>query len=207
MPWIGGVNGVSARYSNEAWRNKFVEEVRNLFVRHPRFAGVHLNVEPLTSGDQEFLKFLEQLRAALPAGKILSIAAYPPPTRWHPFPEVHWEENYFREVARRTDQLAVMMYDTSLREPKLYQRLMADWTEEALQWSEGKSVLLGVPTYDDADTEYHRPDVENLDNALLGIHGGLSRRAPTTNYQGVAIYCEWETDENEWSNFRDRFLK
>ena len=206
MPWIGGVNGVSARYFSEAWRERFVADVACLLSDHPRFAGVHVNIEPLPSGDKAFLLFLEQLRAVLPEGKILSIAAYPPPTRWHPFPDVHWEEPYFREVARRCDQIAVMMYDTSLREQKLYQRLMADWTEEVAEWSEGRPFLLGVPTYNDSNTEYHRPDVENLRNALLGIHRGLTRHEVPTNYQGIVIYCEWETDENEWREFRELFL-
>jgi hypothetical protein len=143
----------------------------------------------------------------LPTGKLLSVAAYPPPTRWHPFEDVHWTEDYFRQVARRCDQLAVMMYDTALRKPKLYQHLMADWTGEVLTWSGGKSVLLGVPTYSDADSGYHHPDVENLENALRGIHRGLSRQPLEKNYQGVAIYCHWETDETEWTYFHDHFLK
>jgi D-methionine transport system ATP-binding protein len=62
----------------------------------------------MPSGDSDFLKLLDAIRAVLPKGKLLSIAAYPPPTRWHPFPEVHWEQNYFREVAKRCDQVAVM---------------------------------------------------------------------------------------------------
>ncbi|MFN7141416.1 MAG: hypothetical protein ACK4UN_18975 [Limisphaerales bacterium] len=207
MPWIGGVNGENALYENARWRSNFVSNVRKLFQQHPRFAGVQINVEPLTNGDEAFLAFLDQLRTAIPPGKILSIAAYPPPTRWHPYPEVHWDEPYFREVAKRTDQLAVMMYDTSLRVPKLYQKLMADWTREVLAWSEGRPVLLGVPTYDDGDAEYHHPEVENLRNALLGIHRGLSRKELPSNYQGVVIYCEWETDETEWKEFRNQFLK
>ena len=100
-----------------------------------------------------------------------------------------------------------MMYDTALRVPKLYQGLMADWTTEVLAWSEGKPVLLGVPTYDDAGVEYHNPRVENLRNALLGIHRGLSRQPLPSNYQGVAMYCDWETDEAEWKFFRDHFVK
>ena len=100
-----------------------------------------------------------------------------------------------------------MMYDTALRVSKLYQRLMADWTLEVLSWSEGKAVLLGLPTYADADSGYHHPDVENLENSLLGIHRGLSRRPLPQNYQGVAIYCHWETDEAEWKYFREHFLK
>jgi hypothetical protein len=207
LPWIGGPNGASVRPNDRRWRATFVANVSALLAEHPRFAGVHVNVEPLTSGDNDFLVLLDELRAGLPSGKLLSVAAYPPPTRWHPFPDVHWDEPYFRDVARRCDHLAVMMYDAGQKFPKTYQRLMADWTVEVLGWSEGKSVLLGVPTYDDAGVEYHDPKVENLRNALLGIHRGLSRKLPFTNYQGVAIYCDWETSDSEWRHFREHFLK
>jgi len=206
MPWIGGPNGSSVRANSGKWREAFVADIRELLAQHPRLAGVHLNVEPWRSGDKDFLVLLDAVRAALPPGKLLSLAAYPPPTRWHRFPDVHWEEDYFREVARRCDQLAVMMYDAGQRIPKTYQRLMADWTREVLEWSEGKAILLGVPTYDDAGVGYHDPRVENLRNALLGIHTGLARNV-TANYQGVAIYCEWETSEMEWAYFREHFLK
>jgi hypothetical protein len=168
---------------------------------------VHLNVEPLPSGDKGFLVLLDEIRVALPPGKLLSVAAYPPPTRWHPFPDVHWEEPYFREVTRRCDQLATMMYDAGLKIPKTYQRLMADWTTEVLEWSDGKPVLLGVPTYDDAGVGYHDPRVENLKNALLGVHRGLLRSPLPKNYQGVAIYCDWETSDSEWAYFREHFLR
>lgn len=207
MPWIGGPNGSSARYWDKKWRQAFLASVKNLFEAHPRFAGVHLNIEPLTSGDEDFLKLLEELKSALPFGKQLSVAAYPPPTRWQPSKDVHWDEKYFRQIAKRCDQIAVMMYDTSLQVSKLYQRLMADWTMEVLVWSEGKPVLLGLPTYADAGVGYHNPEVENLANALLGVHRGLVRQSVSTNYQGIALYSDWETDEAEWKYLRDHFLK
>jgi hypothetical protein len=174
---------------------------------HPRLAGIQVNIEPLASGDEQFLQFLNELHAALPKNKLLSVAAYPPPTRWHPYPEVHWDEFYFRQVARRCDQLAVMMYDTGIRMPKLYQQVMADWTVEVLAWSEGKPVLLGLPTYDDRDSGYHDPGAENLRNVLLGVHSGLDETAHSRSYQGVAIYSEWETDPTEWDYFQKHFLK
>jgi hypothetical protein len=167
---------------------------------------VHINVEPIPSGDKSFLAFLEIVRTALPSGKVLSIAAYPPPTRWHPSPDVHWSEAYFREVARRCDQVALMMYDAGQRVPKAYQKLMADWTEEVLAWSEGKPVLLGIPTYDDADSGYHNPNVENVTNAVLGVHRGLGLHRLPENYQGIAIYCDWETSDSEWAYLREHFL-
>ena len=207
MPWIGGPNGGGADIHDPTWRIKFVKNVRVLLLRHKRFSGIHLNIEPLPSGDRDFLLLLDELHAALPEGKILSVAAYPPPTSWHRFPDVHWDENYFREVARHCDQLAVMMYDAGQKIPKTYERLMADWTKEVLQCSEGKPVLLGVPSYEDADRDYHNPNVENVAHALRGIHAGLSGDALPANYQGIAIYSDWETSELEWQYLEEHFLR
>lgn len=214
MPWIGGVfeNHVDPKQPER--RKVFIASVVALFLRHPNLAGVHLNVEPWPSGNQDMLIFLDELRVALPPGKILSVAAYPPPTVWHPFPEIHWDEAYFKEVARRVDQMAVMMYDTALREGKLYQALMDTWTRQELDWaaasggSRPPEILLGVPTYGDAGVGYHYPEVENLTNALPGIHAALDRYTNLpAHYQGIAIYCEWETDEAEWEALGRDFLK
>ena len=206
LPWIGGPNGGNVRLDRPKWRAAFVGNVQKLMAAHPRLAGVQINVEPLPSGDTNFLTLLDEFRTALPPGKLLSVAAYPPPTRWHPYDDVHWNEAFFRQVARHSDQLAVMMYDVGQRMPKLYQRIMADWTRESLAWSENKPVLLGIPTYRDAGVDYHDPKVENLTNALCGIHRGLAHTALPNNYQGVAIYCNWETTPEDWSYFHDHFL-
>lgn len=207
IPWVGGTTQSGGRHADPAWRAGFAGSIRTLLTKHPRLSGVHINLEPMRSSDADFLTLLEMVRSEMPQGKLLSVAAYPPPTRWHPYPDVHWEEAYFREVARRCDQLAVMMYDTALRAPKLYERLMADWTSEVLAWSEGKPVLLGAATYDDAGLGYHDPRAENLIHGLRGIHAGLMRAPVPAHYQGVAIYCDWETSEEEWRQFRERFVE
>lgn len=207
IPWVGGPSESRARHRDPEWRARFAASIGTLLANHPRLAGVQLNLEPMRSGDADFLTLLETVRSQMPPDKLLSVAAYPPPTRWHPYPDVHWEQSYFREVARRCDQLAVMMYDTALRSPKLYERLMADWTSEILEWSEGKSVLLGVPTYEDADSGYHHPGAEDLACALRGIHAGLMRAPLPAHYQGLAVYCDWETGEQEWLLFRERFAR
>lgn len=202
IPWIGGVLDQHCRIDSSAWRAAFVTSSVALLTAHPRLAGVQLNIEPLPDGNADYLLLLDELRRALPPGKILSVAAYPPPTRWHPHADVHWSETYFRAVAKRSDLLAVMMYDTAIRVPKVYEHVMAAWTREAIAWSGGTPVLLGVPTYDDANTGYHDPRVENLANALAGIHGGLSSLEPIpAHYRGVSLYCEWETDAAEWTLF------
>ncbi|MDC3955147.1 glycosyl hydrolase family 18 protein [Polyangium jinanense] len=208
MPWVGGVLGESARPDEPAWRDGFTRSIRALLDAHPRIAGIHVNIEPCPSGHTPFLTLLEELRAGLPKGKLLSVAAYPPPTLLHPFKEIHWDEAYFREVAQRVDQLAVMLYDTALKNVKLYKSLMTQWTREVLDWAGATPVLLGLPAYDDPGVGYHDASVENVPNALAGAHAALQTYPVLpASYQGIALYSEWEMTEDEWGTLRTGFLR
>lgn len=199
LPWIGGRQGAHCTLAAPTWRTGFVDSVASLLARHPRLAGVHVNIEPMRSGDPDFLRLLEELRAGIPSDRMISVAAYPPPTLWHPFPDLHWDQGYFAEVAARCDQVVVMMYDTALRSSKLYRRLMANWTVEVVRWARTTRVLLGLPAYDDAGVGYHDPEVENLLNGLAEIHQGLAELEPVPGtYGGISIYSEWEMDDAEW---------
>lgn len=96
-----------------------------------------------------------------------------------------------------------MMYDTAIPFEKVYRHLMASWTKEVFVWAANTEVLLGIPAYDDAGVGYQDPKVENLKNALMGIHAGLSGFSTLPkNYQGIALYSEWEMDENEKQHSR-----
>ena len=203
IPWIGGVLGESARLENRRWRDGFAASVKELLEKHPRLAGVQVNIEPLPSGNSDFLLLLDELRPVL-KGRILGVAAYPPPTRWHPHADVHWALPYLAEVAKRSDQMAVMMYDTAIKLEKFYIRLMTQWTRELQEMSTGGNckLLLGVPAYEDAGSGYHHPEVENLTSALAGIQAA----EPGGNYIGCAIYCEWEMTPEKWRIWNSHFL-
>lgn len=206
LPWIGGVWNKHCFPASPEWRKNFVASTLRLLKFHPGFAGVHVNIEPLPSGDTHFLALLEELRQALPRDKIISVAAVPPSTPWNPFMGTCWDKNYVRAVAQRADQMAFMMYDTAIRFLKMYQKAVSSWTEETLTWASDSKVLLGVPVYDDAGVGYHHPEVENLQNSLLGIHAGLLQYdALPGNYEGIAVYCEWEMDEKEWQELKSEF--
>ena len=88
-----------------------------------------------------------------------------------------------------------------------YVAMMARWPREILAWSEGRAVLFGLPAYDDPGVGYHRADVENLRTSIEGVHAGLGDAALPPNYQGVALYSDWELDEAEWQLFREHFLR
>ena len=206
IPWIGGVLFKQCFPDSIEWRNAFTGSVEQLMINRPELHGVHLNIEPLPSGNPGFLELLDEIKVILPPGKILSVAAYPPPTRWQLSDQVHWRKAYFEAVASRADQVVPMMYDTSIKDPDDYKDLMIKWTNEVLLWSGESEVLLGVPAYADTGKLYHYPHVENLENALEGIYKALNKeRQPPDNYAGISIYSEWTMDSSEWKFVRENF--
>ncbi len=102
----------------------------------------------------------------------------------------------FLKVSSITDQIVPMLYDTHIPFQKPYVELMNLWTRETLEWSNGKEVLLGVPAWDEP-TASHKPKVENLKNALHGIHAALEPEMPE-NYAGIALYAHFTLDVSRW---------
>ncbi|NQZ59490.1 MAG: hypothetical protein HRT88_18725, partial [Lentisphaeraceae bacterium] len=205
IPWVGGVYRDQCVPENKKWRHNFVLSISELFKKHPKLAGIQINIEPMPDNTESFITLLKEIKIALPQGKVLSVAAYPPPTKWHPFPEVHWSKNYFTEVTQNCDQVAVMMYDTAVRFDKFYIHLMKEWSNEVLNWSSSTPVLLGIPAYDDSGTGYHYPEVENITSALKGIKACLNNKSQLPeNLQGLALYCEWQMNEEKWQQFADK---
>jgi len=199
IPWIGGVLDESARISDADWRKNFVDSTVELLRKHPRLSGVQINIEPMPDWNIDFLRLIDALRPQM-QGKILSVAAYPPPTRWHPFPNVHWRTPFINRIARHCDQLAVMMYDTAIPLEKFYTDLMTRWTIvlTGTMHLTGCELILGIPSYEDAGVGYHHPRVENITSALRGI----SDSGRTEKIGGIAIYCEWEMDDAKWEQWR-----
>lgn len=199
IPWIGGVLDESARIADADWRKNFVDSAAELLRKHPRLSGVQINIEPLPEGNVDLLRIIDALRPLM-QGKILSVAAYPPPTRWHPFPNVHWRTAYINRIARHCDQLAVMMYDTAIPLEKFYIDLMTRWTISltGTMHLTGCELILGIPAYEDAGVGYHHPHVENISSALRGI----SASGRTEKIGGIAVYCEWEMNEAKWKQWR-----
>jgi hypothetical protein len=200
MPWTGGNLASDVHLKDEAQRRAFVEHMRRIVALGAD--GVHLNVEPLPSWEPGFLELLREVKAAI-GDRTLSIAAYPPPTPLHPFPDVHWELPFLRDVCVAADELAVMAYDTAVTSPPVFRDLIAKWTVELAATlpppaEGGCEWLMGVPTYDD-DKGYHRPDVETIEHSLAGILAGLGSLRVPEHFRGVAIYASFTTDQRKWA--------
>ncbi len=213
----GSTNG-NVDLTDSASRQKIVAFSRELIAQN-RFDGIHLDAEPIPDGDSGVLALLDELRAALGPASILSISTVRywllPLNVPEPLPSLSgWSGRYYREVARRVNQIAVLTYDTGLTSAWLYR----EWTRfqvidisralDNARALDGSRVELffGVPTSEEK-TSTHTPSAENIASGLQGVVDGLNDAdARASSVSGIAIYPYWETDSAKWATYESLWL-
>jgi hypothetical protein len=156
-------------------------------------------------GNDDFLALLRSLRTAVGDQNVLSLSAIKPGPLHIPLaPNFFWTPAYYARVGELADQIVVMAYDTGIPTPSLYRRYLAyvagSMSRTLARAHSRARVLVGVPTYDGSGI-MHRGRVENPENALLGIVAGLRGLGAGGTFEGVALYAEWTTDEEEWDTY------
>ena len=210
LPWIGGLRQGYKRQragtielADLSQRQRMVAEARGLV--DEGFDGVHLDVEPVDDGNDEFLALLRALRTAVGEGRTPSIAAIRPAPMGLPrAPNFVWSPGYYARVAATVDQIVIMAYDTALPTAALYRRYVR-WAARSVAGALDASgsparVLMGIPTYEPFGF-MHRRGVETPENALVGVVAGLRGLGAGGTFEGVALYAEWTTDEREWAAY------
>lgn len=179
------------------------------------FAGVHLNIETVLSGDRDYLALLDEVGAAVrERGGVFSVSAQ----HIDPLPRLHgvagtlgadrpkwWAQSYFREVAERADQVAVMSYDAPTPLESLYGGYVAQQTELALQVTPPETdLLMGLPSYHERDL-MHR--AETVDAAVRGVRLGLTREDRERERFGVALYVDYGATPEDWRSYRSAWVE
>lgn len=209
--WIG----LPLRYVNlgDATVRAEIAAFCAMLVREGKFDGVHLDPEPISSDDAAVLALLDDVRGALGPEPTLSIATprirpILPDAPWPLVGRVAWSAGYYRQVAERADQIAVMTYDSTLPVAPLYRLWMRFQVIEVSRAVEdmGVQLFFGIPTSEE-ETKTHRPDAENVTSGLQGLVEGLNdAEARPAVVTGAAIYPHWETDEAEWAVYESLWL-
>ncbi|MER3459636.1 MAG: hypothetical protein C4309_14365, partial [Chloroflexota bacterium] len=180
--------------SDATTRQRIVEFCADL-ISQGGFDGVHLDPEPVPTDDLDVLTLLDEVRRAIGPNSTLSMA-----TRriWLVFSDlalpfagqVAWRASYYREVARRVDQIVVMTYDSSLPLPWLYRQWVRFQVIEISQAVDRlhTDLFFGIPTSKEK-TWTHWPNAENMTSGLQGVIDGLNDAdAWPSAVTGVAIY-------------------
>lgn len=180
------------------------------------FDGIHLDPEPVLDDDADLLSLLDDVRQSLRLRvgpmAVFSVAT---PRIWPgwlsdlaPPGLVAWSATYYRQVANRVDQVALMTYDSVLPLPWLYRQ----WTRyEVVALSQaldglGTDVLIGIPVSQE-QTWTHHPSAETMASGLRGTIDGLNDAAARPHtITGVAIYPDWEATDPDWNEYRHLWL-
>ncbi|MFI6337068.1 hypothetical protein [Streptomyces sp. NPDC050535] len=179
------------------------------------FDGVHFDLEPLHSDDRDYLSLLDDLHAVTrDRGVALSVAAH----QIDPFPAANsirgtltghpkwWTQEYFGQVARRVDQIALMSYDTALPLASLYGGYVAQQTSLALEVTpETADLLMGLPFFHEDDLSHHEA-AETVEAAVRGTRLGLSRTDRDRERFGVALYIDFAAEESDWAAYREGWV-
>jgi len=211
-PWFLGEGHGHVDLSDAATRRKIATFCADL-IRLGKFDGIHVDPEPVPSGDADLLKLLDEIRSAIGLNPSLSIAtrriqpifsefALPVTSR------VAWSADYYQEVAKRVDQVAVMTYDSGLPLPQLYRQWVRFQVVEISQklYEMNVDVFIGVPTSEEK-TRTHRPRAENITSGLQGVIDGLNDvNARPSIVTGVAVYPYWDTEPTEWAVYEALWL-
>ncbi|WP_328750276.1 glycosyl hydrolase family 18 protein [Streptomyces sp. NBC_00285] len=180
------------------------------------FDGAHFDLEPLHSGDENYLDLLDSLRQVTRARNVpLSVAAH----QIDPLPALHsvagtftehpkwWSQAYFGQVARRVDQIAVMSYDTALPLESLYGGYVAQQTSLALEVTPNSTdLLMGLPFYRESNFD-HWGFAETVPAAVRGVRLGLSRTDADRPNFGVALYVDFAATEGDWRAYEEDWVR
>ncbi|MGW6393527.1 hypothetical protein ACWFR1_24190 [Streptomyces sp. NPDC055103] len=176
------------------------------------FDGVHFDLEPLLSDDGNYLSLLDDLGELTRARKVpLSVAAH----QIDPVPAAHtvngalsgsekwWSQEFFGQVARRVDQIAVMSYDTWMPLEGMYGGYVAQQTTLALEVTpESTDLLMGLPFFHEDDLGHHE-NAETVAAAIRGTRLGLGRTDHDRERFGVALYVDFAAEEGDWAAYRE----
>ncbi|MGW0290828.1 hypothetical protein [Streptomyces tuirus] len=180
------------------------------------YEGVHLDLEPMHSGDRNFLTLLDALRRETRSRDArLSVAAH----QIDPLPAFHtlwgsvtghpkwWSQEFFGQVARRVDQIAVMSYDTMQPLQSTYGGYVAQQTSLALEVTPPSTdLLMGLPFFHE-NRFGHWNHAETVPAAVRGVRLGLSRTDADRARFGVALYIDFAATEADWRSYREDWVR
>ncbi|MFC8147057.1 hypothetical protein ACFUKV_35775 [Streptomyces paradoxus] len=180
------------------------------------YEGVHFDLEPMPSGDRDFLTLLDSLRRETRSRDAqLSVAAH----QIDPLPAFHtlwgsvtghpkwWSQEFFGQVARRVDQIAMMSYDTMQPLESTYGGYVAQQTSLALEVTPPSTdLLMGLPFFHE-NRFGHWNHAETVPAAVRGVRLGLSRTDADRARFGVALYIDFAATEADWRAYEEDWVR
>lgn len=224
FPWVGGIQNKTVQLERADWVKNAIADTVKLVKMMP-IDGVHLDFEYVLFPDKKFnhkklstenygehwVAFHRQMRLILP-NVFISTVVVSTASGTKPWKHKHLLSE-IKEVSSVINQMSFMFYETSLHEIKSYK---ANLKEQLEQIKNLKSMgpnspqyLIGIGTFREQKKlrSYLDLGFENIPaalNLLRELEREVDQKKPIID--GLAIYCEWMTTDQEWGQLRN-YLK
>jgi Glycosyl hydrolases family 18 len=206
--WLGDIAGSgNLNLESTVTRDAITRSVRQVLA--DGFDGVHLDLEPINTGDPGYLALLSQVHAVTQAKhKLLSVAAEPVaglglaqswlPTHW-------WSTSYLHQVAIRVDEVAIMTYNSPLPTSGAYAGYVRWETGLALAAvPPDVTLLIGAPAYDTGGP-WPFSSAESIAGAIRGVQLAISP-VPPKRPLGIALYVDFTATAHDWTTYINNWV-
>ena len=202
--WLGDVvGGGHLDLASAATRANVATSARQILAA-AGFDGVHLDLEPVASGDPGYLALLSQVRRVTP---LLSVSAdQVAPLGWLTIAH-WWSAGYLHQVATRVHEVAIMTYDSGMPAGAMFAGYVHRETELALAAvPPATTLLMGAPAYRSGNFG-HFSSAETVSAAVRGVRLAISPAPPANRKLGIALYVDFTATAQDWADYRDGWVR
>ena len=223
LPWIGGVQNKTVYLGDPTWVAQAITDTKKL-VETLNVPGVHIDFEYILPGDayldqtiktespgqreqhgNNVNEFHKKLRQVIPDAFISSVVvATSPDTK-------PWKRKTTMEelhvLTQYVDQLAFLYYDTYISDQVIFEKNCYQLLQDikTLKNENDIQYLVAIGTFTNVPElhKYRNLDIENIPNSLKTIKREAVRVDSTNRVvDGIALFSDWATDNDEWTAFR-----
>lgn len=175
------------------------------------YDGIHLQAYAVEDGNENYVRLVQALDAALGDNKLLSIAV--PPDNQPTDPAVpsstarrtpSWSPRYKERLAFWVDEMAIMAHASGFEAEAVFETWMAYQLESYAKLIESSGfdtdLIAVIPTYPAEDDPLHYRKVENVTTAINATREGIRRSGKAARYiVGTGIYIYGEAMPDDWA--------
>jgi hypothetical protein len=229
LPWIGGIQDKTVRLHDPGWQRNAIQATKRM-ITTLQVKGAHLDFEFILPGNSYLDSTFEQersgqedaypalvnefhidLRREIPDAFISAVVACSS-TR-----AKQWKRRTtfleLIELVKFVDQVSFLFYDTSIRSQYEFNNACAEQLADInrlrdLTLPRKVEFLLAIGTFVNRIElqGYRNLKIESVRNTLETIRRMSSNSGGIDAVDGIAIFCDWETDQNEWLEFRNGWI-
>ena len=185
------------------------------------FDGIFLDVKPLFTDNEDFLKLMRTVRASVGLDTPIAIAVpadlTPDDETVSPVegiaPGTMWDANFKQRVMISANEIVITVYQSYRDNPLDYMNWVAYQVDtyvkliSELELNTDTRILVSIPNYQ-TQSNAHNPTIETIAAALDGINIGLDRLDEEMQplLTGVAIFSDRDLSDAQWEIYQQKWL-